>query len=159
MWPVAADVASSMCRCVCVSLSQTWALHKLMVAGISPKEVAVLGHLPAHCNNREHPACGRYPQLYSLCGSSDIDRYLPPALGLRQSSCASLLLSIDGTDRQTDRRTDTVLYYRCSRLEPGGVSNYQLLIRTVRTVCGADSLWNGMVSVRLFVRLSVPAVA
>jgi len=44
------------------------------------------------------------------------------------------------TDRQTDSRTDTVLYYRCSRLEPGGVSNYQLLIGTVRTVCGADSL-------------------
>ena len=34
-----------------------------------------------------------------------IDRNLPHAPELQQTSCTSLLLSIDGTDRQTDGRT------------------------------------------------------
>ena len=39
---------------------------------------------------------------------SSVDRYLLPAPQPRQASCCtSLPLSFDGTDRQTDRQTDT----------------------------------------------------
>ena len=39
---------------------------------------------------------------------SAINRYVTPAPGLQQTSCTSLLLSIDGTDRQAGGHTDTV---------------------------------------------------
>jgi len=55
----------------------------------------------------------------------DIDRYMPPAPGLQKTSCTPLLLSIDGTDRQTDGRTESVglLLHRRSPLEANIVNN------------------------------------
>jgi len=113
-----------------------------MVAGISPKEVAVLGHI-----SRPIAIIGNIQRAVDIL---NFIRHVAAAISIdicrRRSGCGKAAArrccyrSTGQTDRQTDRRTDTVLYYRCSRLEPGGVSNYQLLIRTVRTVCGADSL-------------------
>jgi len=40
-----------------------------------------------------------------LATAADSDRCLPAAPRLRQTSCMSLLLTVDGTDRRTDRRT------------------------------------------------------
>jgi len=49
--------------------------------------------------------------LPALATAADIDRYLPPAPELQQTSRMSLLLAIGGTDRRTD-----VAYERRRRL-------------------------------------------
>jgi len=46
-----------------------------------------------------------------------IGRYPLSAPGLQQTSCTSLVLLIDGSDRQTDGRTDIVPLRRRSTLE------------------------------------------
>jgi len=71
--------------------------------------------------------------LSALAPAADVARYLPPPLpGLRQASSTLLLLAIDGTDRQTDGRKDTVLLHKRSPLEAGGVNKRIADIMTVR---------------------------
>jgi len=48
---------------------------------------------------------------YRRVYDSAIDRYLPHACALQRTTCTSLLLSIDGTDRR-DGRTDGRTSYR-----------------------------------------------
>ena len=62
-------------------------------------------------------------RCFTLAPTAAIDRYLPPTPGLRQSSYTSLLLSIDGTDRQTDGRT-----HRRSALEASGANKSRVSV-------------------------------
>jgi len=55
---------------------------------VEPRTSALNMTLPARC-------C-------AAAQAANIDRYLPTASGLQQTSRTSLLLSIDGTDGQTD---------------------------------------------------------
>jgi len=60
----------------------------------------------------------------AMARAAAIDWYLLPVLELWQTSCTSLPLSIDGTDRRTGGgQTDTVPLHKRSPLEAGGVNN------------------------------------
>jgi len=59
-------------------------------------------HKPASILVGSHHDAAR--PLLRYCAASG--GYLPPVTGLLLNSCTSLLLSIDGTDRQRDGRTD-----------------------------------------------------
>jgi len=77
-------------------------LYPVSIAQISQKQVRVD---PPRITPMTLPASAEFWQRWHRSMAAVTRRHrqhLPPAPGLRQTSCASLPLSIDGTDKQTD---------------------------------------------------------
>jgi len=98
--------------------------YKFIVFGLNKSASILLESRQWHCPHAVAAEIWRRRQTMTLVdslpgtrrrghkGPYPIDRYLPPAPGLQQTSCSSLLLTTDGADKQTDGRTDTVPLHR-----------------------------------------------